>query len=84
MSFIHSEVSVGPGQSIVVQLDRAANVQVLDASNFSRYQRGERHEYRGGFMTTSPAVITPPPGRWHVAIDLGGGSGRLQASVTVQ
>jgi len=71
MNFLHSEVTIRRGQSIVVKLDRAANVQVLDDSNFSRYR------------PTTPAVITPPPGRWHVAIDLGGAAGGVSASVSV-
>lgn len=82
--FLHSLVTVGLGQSIVVQLDHAANVQVMNEAEFGRYRRGEAYRYRGGRQTLSPAVIPTPPGRWHVAIDLGGATGRIAASVSVQ
>ena len=85
MNFLHSEAQVGPGQAIVVQLDHAANVQVMDESDFHRYQQGQEHRYYGGLVKRSPAVIRPPhSGRWHVAIDLGGASGQIRASVAVQ
>lgn len=83
MRFIHSLVTVGLGQAIVVQLDHAANVSVMDEPNFGRYRRRESHRARGGYFLTTPAVIPTPPGRWHVAIDLGGSTGRVTASVSV-
>lgn len=84
MEFLHSEVSVGPGEAVVVDLNRAANVKVMDGSNFERYRRGDAHRFYGGSTRRSPVAIRPPSGRWHVVIDLGGGAGRLSASVRVQ
>ena len=85
MNFLLYQVHVGPGQSIVVELDHAANVQVMDDSNLSRYRRRERYQFYGGLAHQSPSVVTPPsPGRWNVAIDLGGSAGRVKASVRVQ
>jgi len=85
MNFIHSEVQVGPGQAVVVQLDHAANVKVMDDTNFSRYQRREAHRYYGGLFRRSPAAIHPPSGgRWHVTVDLGGYAGSVRASIGVQ
>lgn len=84
MDFLHSEVSVGPGQAVVVELDRAANVKVMDGSNYERYRRGDAHRFYGGHARRSPVAIRPPSGRWHVVIDLAGGGGRLAASVRVQ
>lgn len=84
MDFLHSEVSVGPGQAVVVELDRAANVMVMDGPNFQRYRRGDAHRYYGGHASRSPVAVRPPIGRWHVVIDLGGGSGRPSANVRVQ
>ena len=84
MQFLHSTVDVGAGQAVVVNLDHAANVQVLDESNFGLYRRGSRYQYYGGYYSRSPVVIRPPrPGRYHVAIDLGGRSGTLRPDVRV-
>lgn len=82
MNHLHSEVTLGPGQAVIVHLDQRANVKVMDAANYERYRRDGSHEYFGGSATRSPAVIRPPhAGRWHVAIDLGGAGGSVRASV---
>jgi hypothetical protein len=84
MDFLHYEVDLGPGQGLLVDLDRQANVQVMDSMNFQRYRRGQAYRYFGGRALRSPVPIKPPhAGRWHVAIDLGGASGRLRADVRV-
>ena len=85
MKYLDYKVVVRPGQAIVVTLDGAANVRVMDDANLSRYRRGEPYRSYGGKVRRSPAVVMPPtPGRWNVTIDLGGRSGRVQASVSVQ
>jgi hypothetical protein len=85
MNFLHSEVNVQSDEAVIVELDHAANVKVMDAANFQRFRRGESHRYFGGAATRSPVAIRPPHGgRWFVTIDLGGGSGRVRASVRVQ
>ena len=69
---------------IVVNLDKQANVRVLDSANFNRYKRGERHRYLGGRPLKSPVRIPlPHGGQWHVAIDHGGATGTVKASVTL-
>ena len=70
---------------IEVTLDRQANVQLLDASNFSRYRRGEGHRYEGGgLVKRSPFRMRPPSsGHWYVVIDLGGGGGTIRSGVRV-
>ena len=85
MNYLHSSVQVGAGQSVLVELDHAANVKVMDESNFARYRRGQAHEYYGGHATRRHTAILPPrPGRWHVTIDLGGYRGTVRANVSVQ
>lgn len=85
MDFLLSEVNLVSNQSVVVELDRAANVKVMDASNFQRYRRGESHRYYGGHAARSPVAIRPPcGGHWYVTVDLGGFSGRVRAAVRVQ
>jgi Domain of unknown function (DUF1883) len=85
VQFLHSEVHVGPSQAVVVELDHAANVKVMDSANFSRYRRGEAHRYYGGYATKSPMAVRPPRGgQWYVAVDLGGRPGHVRATIGVQ
>ena len=61
------------GQIVEVRLSAAANVRLMDSSNYSSYKNGRRHRYYGGYVTKSPYRITvPSSGRWYVTIDLGG------------
>jgi len=84
MNFLHYEVDVATGGVVEITLDKQANVRVLDAGNYARYQRGEQHTYYGGLAKESPVRITPPHGgHWHVVIDLGGYSGTVRASINV-
>lgn len=85
MDFLHNDLGHLSGNEVVeVTLSNAANVRLLDDSNFMAYRRGGRHEYFGGYVTSSPYRLSVPrPGRWHVAIDLGGHRGSVRAGVRV-
>jgi len=62
----------------------AANVKLMNSSNFSSYKSGRRHSYYGGHVTRSPHNISvPTSGRWYITIDLGGYSGKFSSSVRV-
>jgi len=85
MNFLHYEVQLGSSDVVEVTLDKQANVRLLDDTNFSNYQRGQKYTYYGGLATKSPAHLRPPQsGHWHVVIDLGGYSGTVNASVNVR
>ena len=72
------------GQIVEVQLSKAANVRLLDTSNFNKYKMGRQHRYYGGYVKRSPyKIIIPNNGRWHVVIDLGGYAGTVRHSVNV-
>jgi hypothetical protein len=80
----HQELDTGPDDVVEVILGGNANVMLLDPENYERYQRGEDFRYHGGFADRSPFQLFPPyPGRWHVAVDLGGYPGRIRAGVQV-
>ncbi|HWU86325.1 MAG TPA: DUF1883 domain-containing protein [Kofleriaceae bacterium] len=84
MKFLDYDVNAEAGDTVVVELSRAANVRLLDSSNFHRYQRGQRHTYCGGLARVSPVRLTVPhDGHWHVVVDLGGYAGHVRASVAV-
>ena len=62
----------------------AANIRLMDSSNFQSYRNGRRHNYYGGYVTRSPYRVTVPRnGHWYIAIDLGGYTGRISSSVRV-
>jgi hypothetical protein len=85
MNFLHNDLGhLNGNETVQVTLANAANVKLMDGSNFSAYRRGGRHQYFGGYVTHSPfRVSVPGPGHWHVAIDLGGHRGTVRASVSV-
>lgn len=85
MNFLHNDLGVlSGGETIEVTLTAAANVRLMDASNFGSYRRGGRHEFFGGHVTRSPfRMSVPRSGHWHVAIDLGGYQGSVRAGVRV-
>lgn len=85
MNFLHNDLGhLHGGEVVEVTLSNAANVRLMDSSNFSSYRQGGRHEYFGGHARHSPfRVAVPRPGHWHVAVDLGGYSGTVRAGIRV-
>jgi hypothetical protein len=83
MNFLNYDVSTGPNSIIEVTLTNAANVLVMDESNFQRFRSGQGHSYHGGYYTQSPVIIRVPIGRWHVVVHLGGYAGHVSATVRV-
>lgn len=84
MRFLHWEFSAGPDDVVVVTLDKAANVQLLDDSAFHAYRDGRSYRYQGGHAQVSPVRLVPPcHGHWHVVVDLGGYVGSVRAGVRV-
>jgi hypothetical protein len=73
------------GAIVTVSLSgSAANVRLLDESNFRNYRSGRQHRYYGGLAKRSPVRFEiPRDGRWHVAVDLGGLRGHVRASVQI-
>lgn len=85
MNFVHYDLKqLSRGQVVEVTIGNAANVLVLDSSNFTSYRSGQRYHYYGGYVTRSPyRVPVPQDGHWHVVIDLGGQSGQVRSAVRV-
>ena len=73
------------GEIVQVTLSgNAANVRLMDSSNFQRFKRNGSGKYYGGSVRRSPIKIPiPHSGHWFVAIDLGGLKGRVRSSVSV-
>jgi hypothetical protein len=73
------------GQRVQVTLSgNAANVRLMDSSNYQSYKSGRSHRYTGGLITRSPIVLgIPSSGHWYVTVDLQGLSGTVRSSVQV-
>lgn len=62
----------------------AANVRLMDSSNFQNYKSGRSHRYAGGLIQRSPVVLgVPSSGHWYVTVDLQGLAGKVSSSVRV-
>ena len=84
MSHLHWEVDLNANNIVIVTLASQANVKVMDNDNYNKYMTGQRHTFYGGGAKVSPVRVKPPhSGHWHVVVDLGGYSGRIEASVAV-
>lgn len=86
MKFIHHDLgNLRGGEIVLVTLKgNAANVRLLDSSNFNSYKGGRRHRFYGGHAKKSPVRLqVPNSGHWHVVVDLGGHGGRVQSSAQV-
>lgn len=86
MRFIHHDLgNLDGGNIVLVTLKgNAANVRLMDSSNFSNYRAGRRHRFYGGQATKSPVRLhVPHTSHWHVAVDLGGLGGQVRSGVRV-
>lgn len=84
MNFTHFDLGRKErGQIIEVTLQgNAANVRLMDSSNFQGYRNGRRHTYHGGLVQRSPIRLTvPSSGHWHVTVDMQGLRGSVKTSV---
>ena len=73
------------GEIVEVTLSgTAANIRLMDSSNFHSFRAGRRHRFSGGHVTRSPVKLPiPRSGHWYVVIDLGGYKGSVRSSVRV-
>lgn len=86
MKFLHTDLGYrDSGDQVEVTLSgSAANVRLLDDTNFDRYRRGQKHTYRGGLATRSPVrLAVPSAGRWHLVVDMRGLRGTTTSSVRI-
>lgn len=73
------------GEIVEVTLSgNAANVRLMDSSNFYNYKNGRDHRYYGGLAKQSPVHLQiPSSGHWYVTIDMAGLRGNVRASARV-
>ncbi len=76
--------SVDKGNIVEVALGYAANVRIMDSSNYSSFKNGRQHRFIGGYVKQSPyKAVLPHSGHWYVVVDLGGYSGKVKSGVRV-
>ncbi len=82
MEFINIDLGqCQAGDVVEVSLSSAANVRLLDSSNFNSYRNGKQHRYRGGLARKSPVRLSiPSAGHWRVVVDMQGLRGTVRAS----
>lgn len=86
MQFAHHDLGFRRGGEIVeVTLSgNAANVRLMDSSDFGSYRNGQRHRYIGGLARKSPVRLQiPHSGNWHVAVDLQGLRGSVNSAARI-
>ena len=86
MNFTHYNLGQVTGGSVVevVLQGSAANVRLMNSSNFNSYKAGHRHKYHGGLVKKFPVRLhVPTSGTWHVTIDMQGLRGKIRSSVRV-
>lgn len=60
----------------------AANVRLMNSSNFQSYRNGKRHRYIGGLAKKSPIHLQiPSSGHWYVTVDMQGLRGTTRSSI---
>jgi len=86
MQFTHYNLGhIERGSVVEVTLQgSAANVRLMDGSNFSSYRSNRSHRYVGGLAERSPVRLqVPHSGSWHVAVDMQGLRGSVRSGVRV-
>jgi hypothetical protein len=84
--FIHSDLGSRPrGDVVEITLSgSAANVMLMDTSNFNSYKNGRAFRYTGGLAHQSPVRLqVPSSGRWHAVVDMRGLRGNVRAGFRV-
>ena len=83
MRYIHHDLGYRQAGDVVevTLAGNAANVRLLDSTNFSSYKSGRRHRCIGGLAKRSPVRLAiPSSGTWHVAVDMMGLRGNVRSS----
>ena len=84
MRFNHYNLGhVAKGTVVVVSLQgNAANVRLMDSTNFNHYKAERRHKYQGGLARQSPVRLqVPRSGTWHVTVDMQGLRGSVRSGI---
>lgn len=82
----HDLGNLKKGQRVIVTLKgNAANVRLMDSSNFNAFKNGRNCRFVGGLAKKSPVVFSiPRNGHWYVTVDMMGLRGRVKSAVNIE
>lgn len=83
----HHWTRLEKGSTVVVTLNKSANVRLMNSTNFNNYKNNRRHSYNGGLVKKSPfRIVVPSTGSWYLTIDRFGlkQTGTLSMKVDVE
>ena len=86
MRFDHYDLGhIDCGSIVEVTLSgNAANVRLMDTSNFNNYKAGHRYRCQGVLAKKSPVRLQVPiSDHWHLAVDMQGLRGMVRSWVRV-
>lgn len=84
MGKVHT-LTLNPSTAVVVHLDHAAYVWLLDQNNFARYKSTGRARGLGGAYDRTPVVLpSPGSGRFYLVVELGQFRGPLNYRVELR
>ncbi|CAH0357206.1 DUF1883 domain-containing protein [Sphingobium sp. CECT 9361] len=86
MNFTHYNLGhLERGSVVEITLQgSAANVRLMDSSNFNSYKAGRQHRYHGGLAKQSPVRLTVPnSGTWHATVDMQGLRGTVRSGIRI-
>jgi hypothetical protein len=70
MEFIKFDITNAQGGSYIeVEISAAANVMLMDSSNFNSFKAGRNYRYQGGYVQRSPhRLVVPSNGSWKLVV----------------
>ena len=83
---VHDLKTLERGATVVVHLSgNAANVRLMDSSNYQAYKSGRAHRYVGGLVKRSPhRMVVPKRAHWYLTVDMAGLRGTTRTRITVE
>jgi hypothetical protein len=83
---VHDLKTLERGTTVVVHLSgSAANVRLMDSSNYQSYKSGRAHRYFGGLVKRSPhRIVVPKRAHWYLTVDMAGLRGTARAQVDIE
>ena len=86
IEFAHHDLGqVKSGAIVEVSLSgRAANVRLMNNTNYNNFKAGRKHSFKGGLVKRSPVHFRiPTSGHWHITVDMIGLRGNVRSSARI-
>ena len=86
MEYSYSKMNLKKGEIVEVNLEKQANVILLDHINYVKFKNQRNYDYYGGFAKKNPCRMrVPNTGTWYLVVNQDGNSGIVNFSInTIQ